>query len=176
MRKLLVLVVAAVCVCCSSSKDLSRGNARDLVEKQFKDGSTVEFRVNWQAIQQGKDADEDTMSTVRAGLWELVDRNPANPQDRSKIIRLTPKGQKYFLLYVPWPDGPAVLTSKFTIRPDVSVTGITDGALPSSKVVLYTLTWHNNYPSEVGAIGSKEWTNTGRLAARLYDDGWRVEH
>jgi hypothetical protein len=166
MRKCSISIASLLLLAagCGSSKILTRGNAKDILSKQYGTPAKVRVTIDRQAVIDG--GSQGYFGTGGFGL--------------TSDLVLTEKGKNYFdsaggEVVAGTLIRPFSVTPKALIKSEViSVTGISDGS-DGTKIVEFTWTYDfSAVPKEIrDSVLKVAPVFTNEATLRLYDDGWR---
>lgn len=173
-----MLAVLLTSFACGGKSDLSRSQAKKVIEKSEK-LTPADCRLTL--------GERELQGGLQEGLWSSRhDSDFMRPECSS--FRLTSRGKVYFRGDLLGSVGcsinvtPHVEFAKPLARRVVEVTGISDGPgmlgpAGTVKVVEFTWQWEwGELSDQLKSVVGGEWKEAKAEAAlRLYDDGWRVE-
>lgn len=172
MNRLFLLLAAVTMLACSSSNDLTRTKATELIDAKIWGGKPEHLVL--------VPTPDEMREGQTLGLWK--EENVPVQMTRglaagitlgyqTKIV-LTDYGKKFLTF-----DSQERLITVAQIRPAIEITGIADMPMSGGgvKEVEYTVDWWSQMPSEVKGIFMKRKSSRQRVIMRMYDDGWRIE-
>jgi len=164
----LIIVAFACSTGCGRSRSLSRDKAAELINQspQFKP-SPAKIPLTEDEVNRG----------VKAAFWTIRPTPSYIMFGPDKLLYMTEQGNRLFAGFEPQVQGRILdLREKLPLYV-VEVTGVTDNGTPDvgQRVVEFTYNYRfDSLPPEVQDLLKDHPISRGKLAFRLYDDGWRL--
>lgn len=165
MRRVgLLVLIALILACCSSSRELTRGKAKQLIE------ASDAFKPRQAKVRL---TDEEVKSGLKSGYWK---EQQTFLGMFGSVLVLTAQGHQLFAGFEPQIQGRILDTQEPATMQVLQVTGISDSGDPGQKEVDFMWNWnfHGSQP-EVQQFFKEHPAQRGQGVLKLYDDGWRVE-
>jgi hypothetical protein len=150
----------------TAGQELTRAQAKELVEKKMSEGGITQITVPWTRGREPRGVGGPDLASARPCIPNATDVRVALGQF-ALCQGFLPAG-------VSWQHPGLVVTLKKPIRRTLrEITGITGGQNPNEKIVEYSWEYDLSNLTKETQDDLKEEIQSGSSVFRLYDDGWR---
>ncbi len=165
-----ILATVMCLLACASSQELTRSQAKTLMEKKMSEGGITQITVVWNREQALKGIGGPDIAVARPCIPNATDVRVSLGQ-----LALC---QGFLPADVSWQHpGLLVILKKPIRRTLTEITGITGGDNTNEKIVEYSWQYDLSNLTQESQDELRQGPQVGKSLFRLYDDGWRfVEH